>query len=79
MNSSGRSGSSRNEYSEVLRLSSESSLRSYFNSLESTLRESSPVRFLVVKLPLSIPFTELTVGLNPVSLELERVFFEMLF
>lgn len=78
-NSNGRCGSSRNEYSEVLRLSSESNLFSYFNSLESTLRESNPVRFLVVKLPLSIPFTELTVGLKPVSFELERVFFEILF
>jgi len=75
LNSSGRKGSSRSEYSLVLRPSSLSSLRRYFNSRESTLRESSPPRVLMPGLvasdPLSIPFTD---DLSPLSFELVRVF-----
>jgi len=53
----------------------ESNLRNYFNSLESTLRESSPpldeIPDLVCRLPLSIPLTD---DLMAVSLELVRLF-----
>lgn len=75
LNSSGRNGSSRSEYSLVLRPSSLSSLRRYFNSRESTLRESSPPRVLMPGLedsePLSIPLTD---DRRLVSFELVRVF-----
>lgn len=78
LNSNGRNGSSRNEYSDVLRLSSESIFLNYLSSLESTLLESTPVLFLEDIL-LSIPFTEFIEGLMPVSLELDRVFLAILF